>query len=137
MKRSMMWACALAVLLWAGAQVMAQGKGQGKAEMPRAGAASRPAQAPPAGGVPSGKPADPGGKGKQAVEKAPAKSILQAGQDRKAQQAVDAIAKGKGKNHQQQLQALDKQLRHEQAKHMDLPLTSLEQEIEAEAAETP
>ena len=140
MKSSVIGACLLAVVLWTGAQALGQGKGQGKgqgqgkAESPRTTEVGKAPQVPQAGEAPNGRPANKGGKGKQAVEDLAAKSKAEAGKKtekagdavekgkgKKVEQAAEAIEKGKakGKGHQQQLQALDKQLRHEQAKHME------------------
>jgi len=140
MKLSVIWTCVLAVLLWTGAQALAQGKGQGKEQRQRpsrteqAGAAeaAKPTEVPQVGQAPAGKGKkaiedasakvkDEAAKGKKAVEDAAAKGKGDVAKGKKAEQAADAAAKGKGKGKDklQQAQAFDKQLRHEQAKHME------------------
>ena len=122
MKVSAIWACVLAVLLWTGAQALAQGqgqgkgKGQGKAETPSVEVA-KPQSAE---GNSFGKAAEKAGKqGKQAAEDLAAKG-KDAAKDLKGK-AADAVekGKGKGKEHQGQVQAFEKQMRQTQAKHME------------------
>ncbi len=121
MKVSAIWACVLAVLLWTGAQALAQGQGKGKgkdkAEPPSAEVAKPPQSV---GGNSLGEAAEKAGKqGKQAGEDL-ATQGKNAAKDLKGK-ADDAVekGKGKGKEHQGQFQAFEKQMRHDQAKHME------------------
>ena len=123
MKMSVIWACVLAVLLWTGAQTLAQGQGQGKgkgqdkAERPSTEVA-KPSQS--IGGNSSSKAADKVGKeGKQVAEDLSTKG-KNAAKDMKGK-AADAVEKGKakGNDHQGQFQAFEKQMRHTQGKHME------------------
>ena len=124
MKVSVIWVCALAILLWTGAQTLAQGQGQGKGKgQDKAGTPSSSEVAKPPQSVGDNsldKAANKVGKeGKQAAEDLSAKG-KDAAKDMKGK-AAGAVekGKGKGKDHQGQLQAFDKQMRHEQGKHME------------------
>ncbi|MGE5295763.1 MAG: hypothetical protein ACM3VT_13130 [Solirubrobacterales bacterium] len=123
MKLSIVGACALAVLFWTAGQSLAQGQGQGKGQgkpvAPSTTEVAKPAQSL-GNGVQGDKPMNTAGKeGKKAVEGVDAKA-KEMGKDMQGK-ASDAMekGKGKGKDHQGQLQAFDKQARHDQGKHME------------------
>ncbi len=126
MKSSILWTCALAVVLWTGAQATGQGKGQGKGQEKGDAArvkenvpASNPAPQAPQNAAPSlGRP----DKEKEALQGG--KDVVDAGKadaakGKKTLESTGSAAKGKGKEHQQQLSALDKQFRHAQAKQLE------------------
>jgi len=126
MKPSILWACVLALVLSSGLQAMGQGKGQGggqeKGNSARAkenASASNPVRQPPETAAPSPGKSD---KGKDALQagkdaKDPAKADVAKG--KKVVESAGSAMKGKGREHQQQLQALDEQLRHAQAKQLE------------------
>ena len=100
MRRSMVWVSMMAVLLWAGGNVLAQGQGKGK------------------GGKDQVKNAGP--QADNAQQNAPAAGPQgEKGSGKKAEKASDSEAKGKGKGQEQQGQSLQKQLQHAQAKHLE------------------
>lgn len=123
MKASILSACALAVLLWTGAQAMGQGRGQGKGQdkgdaagVKENAPASNPAQQGPQTVEPSrGK--DNAGRKIDANSAGAGRPDLAKG--KKGMEGAGEAMKGKGKEHQQQLQAVDKQLRHTQAKQLE------------------
>jgi len=136
MKRTMVALCVLFVLAWATADTLAQGKGKNRPGRPtdRAANPNKPAEnVKPDANTPAGQakgtPATPNlnkggkGQGKDALER------TQGQAQGKGKAAKDPLAGGKGpadkgqggkgKEHQQQLQAFQKQLQHETAKHME------------------
>lgn len=118
MKRSILGMCMFAVVLWASAGVLAQGQGKGqgggdKERVQERGPQSSKAQEnAPASEAAAEKNAGKGKAAKQADEGA-------AKQGKKGQAPTDTSDKGKGKGRDQQAQSLQKQLQHEQAKHME------------------
>lgn len=113
-------ACVVAVLLWAGADALAQGKGKGKDEPTQvkedAAKTNKPQQESKAIEE-AGKDAAKGNKGARDMTSSGPK---QGGpQGKKLEKPADVAEKGKGKGGQQQLQAMQTQLRHEQAKQME------------------
>ncbi len=120
-------ACALAVALWAGVDAFAQGKGQGKRDqtqtqenVAKANKAREDAQGAAEKDLGKG-----GKRAKKSDEDAAASKQKQEGpkgpKGKGAEQPSDALEKGKakGKGGEKQLQAFQKQLQHEQAKHME------------------
>lgn len=123
MKASILSACALVVLLWTGAQAMEQGKGQGKGQ-DKGNAARVKENAPASTQTQQGPQTVEPSRGKDnASRKIDANSVGAGRPDvakgKKGMENAGEAVKGKGKEHQQQLQALDKQLRHTQAKQLE------------------
>jgi len=133
MRTSIISLCVVATLLWAGATASAEGKGQGKGgaartkerdpKLDRAQDASAATADTPSSQDKRVKPekADKAGKAaKQADQGGPARGKKGGGsQGKKAGPSSETLEKGKGKGGQQQLQVFQKQLQHEQAKHME------------------
>jgi hypothetical protein len=129
MRTSIISLCVAGVLLWAGAVASAQGKGEAARREERASKADQSRDTPTArADEPSSqdKPAKPekaqktGQASKRADRGGSARGQKGRGaQGRKAGQPSGASEKGKGKGGQQQVQAFEKQLQHEQAKHME------------------
>jgi hypothetical protein len=128
MKRSTLWMCMVAVVLWAGAGVLAQGqgKGAGGGDKMQPKERTKAPQTAPVPDVTAEKNADKGKAAKQVEETAKqvAKDAKKAAapkqggpQDKKT--TKETAEKGKGKGQEQQALALQKQLQHEQAKHME------------------
>lgn len=126
MKSAILWTCALTLVFWTGAQATGQGKGQGKGQEKGDAArvkenvpASSPAHQAPQAAAPSlGRP------DKEKEARQGGKDVVDAGKadaakGKKALESAGSVAKGKGQEHQQQLSALDKQLRHAQAKQLE------------------
>jgi hypothetical protein len=117
MKRTMLLLCVLSVLSWTAGSALAQGKG--KEREGKTGNANKAEKNVPAAEKKATSPQDvekaAKEKGKGAMEQAQTK-----GKSAK-QQATEKMAetKGKGKDQAQQLRALDQQIRHEAAKHME------------------
>jgi len=118
MKKSIYGLCLLAVVLWTGAGVLAQGQGKGqgggdkervKERSPQAGKA---AEAAPAAEATVEKNAGKGKAAKPADESATK-------QGKKGPGAAEVSGKGKGKGQEQQAKAFQKQQQHEQAKHLE------------------
>jgi hypothetical protein len=119
MRISTLVACTLALVLWVGVGVRAEGKGKGKAGGEAASGKVRETKPVQGQGVP---PAGDRNAG-QGVGK-PGRVEKQTGpQSKKAGPASGASEKGKGqakgKDHEQQAQAFQKQQQHELAKHME------------------
>ena len=116
-------ACVVAVLLWAGTEALAQGKGQGKSEQgsvkDNAAKLNKPQAGSEAVGGVAGKQAGKDAKG--AAEGMASDAAKQADvHGKKAEKSYgDAMEKGKGKAGQQQLQSMQKQMQHDQAKHLE------------------
>jgi len=122
MKPSILWACAFTVLLWTGAEALGQGKGQGKGQ-DKNNAARVKENAPAANQAPQTVEPSAGKTEQEKEARRVGKNAMDAGKSdvakgKKAMESAGEAMKGKGKEHQQHLQALDKQLRHEQAKQM-------------------
>jgi hypothetical protein len=104
--------CLLAVVVWGGTRALAEGKGKGaggKATVRKAPAQPERAQGhAPAGDVSPSRGDKGGREGKRAGL-----------QGQKMTQALEAARQNKGKGPQQQDRAFQKQLVHEQAKHME------------------
>ncbi len=121
MKRSGLGMCILAVVLWAGAGVLAQGQGKGqggndKERVKERGPQSSKAQENAPAEATAEKNAGKGKAAKQADESA----TKQGGpQGKKGPASADTSDKGKGKGREQQAQAFQKKQQHEQAKHME------------------
>jgi hypothetical protein len=122
MKLSTVVTCMLAVVLWVGAGALAQGQGKGqrggdkgrdKQKEVKAESAKGNAQA----GATARKDVGKGKTGQPADESAVAPGGPQGKKGGKA--VTDAVEKGKGKGPGQQAQALQRQVRQEQAKHME------------------
>ena len=115
-------ACVVAVLLWAGTEALAQGKGQGKSEQgsvkDNAAKLNKPQAGSEAVGGVAGKQAGKDAKG--AAEGMASDAAKQAEvHGKKAEKSYgDAMEKGKGKAGQQ-LQSMQKQMQHDQAKHLE------------------
>jgi hypothetical protein len=115
----------LAVVLWTGAGALAQGQGKGQGGGDKGRGKQQEAKAENAKGNPQAgqeaqKNVGKGKAGKQGDENAVTPGgPKQGGQGKKVGQAAETPEKGKGKGHEQQSQALQKQLQREQAKHME------------------
>lgn len=125
-------ACAVAVLLWSGAEAFAQAGGQGKGKnqtqvkqnAPKAENAQKDAQkdAKDLAGAAQKEAGQAGETVKRRREGAAASRSRQGGPaDKDANRSADVVEKGKalGKEHAKQAQAFQKQIRHEDAKHME------------------
>ena len=122
MKKSIYGTCLLAVVLWTGAGLLAQGQGKGqgggdkervKERNPQAGKAAEAAQTAEATAEKNA------GKGKAAKQADEAATKQGGAQGKKGQMPTDLSDKAKGKGHEQQAKALQKQQQREQAKHME------------------
>lgn len=121
-------ACAVAVLLWSGAEAFAQAGGQGKGKnqtqvkqnAPKAENAQKDAK--DLTGAAQKEAGKAGETVKRRREGAAASRSRQGGPaDKDANRSADVVEKGKtlGKEHAKQAQAFQKQIRHEDAKHME------------------
>ncbi len=115
--------CVVSVLLWNGVDALAQGKGQNKGPQApvkeNAPKADKVLKNSEAAAETAAKDAAKGNKGGKGQESATPSTSRQGGaHGKKAETLSDAVEKGKGKAGQQ-LQSMQKQLQHEQAKHME------------------
>jgi hypothetical protein len=119
MKKITLGMCLFAIVLWASASVWAQGQGKGQGggdkERVKEGSPQSKAQE----NAPAPEATKNAGKGK-AAKQADESGTKQGGpKGKKGQVPSDTPDKGKGKGQEKQAQALQKQLQHEQAKHME------------------
>ncbi len=120
MRRCVLGMSVLAVVLWAATGVLAQDQGKGQGG-DKGRVRERPTNKAPENAAAAAENVDKNaGKGKAAKQ---ADEVKQGGpQGKKMEKAVtDAVdqAKSKGKGQEKQAQAFQKQLQHEQAKHME------------------
>lgn len=118
MKRTILLLCVVSVLSWAAGSALAQGKGKQREDRTvnkaneNAAAAEKKAEKAT---TPQDVEKAAKEKGKGAMDQAQTKG--KSAKDQAADKAAEA--KGKGKDQAQQLRALDKQIQHETAKHME------------------
>jgi len=105
---------------------MGQGKGQGRRQeksdstgVTQNASASNPVRQPPETAAPSLGKSDKGKDASQAGKDAKDSVKADVAKGKKALESAGSAMKGKGKEHQAQLQAMDKQLRHAQAKQLE------------------
>jgi hypothetical protein len=125
MKKLIIVSCVLSVVLWAGTSAWAQGKGKGGKNAGQKSAK----EALPTTDTTRGqdklaearKKADEARKSIEQAKGKGAKDLKENKESAKKQagKPADTLEKGKGKDHQQQLQAMQKQMQHELAKHME------------------
>ena len=119
-------ACAVAVLLWSGAEAFAQAGGQGKdknqTQVKQNAQKNAQKDAKDLAGAAQKEAGKAGQTVKRRREGASASRPRQGGPaDKDVNRPADVVEKGKslGKEHAKQAQAFQKQIRHEDAKHME------------------